>query len=85
MGRGTYESLAYESTLWAYSEQRVLVVTSRPIDDPKGSLETRQEVDELLAELRALDDGGLRSMFSPSCWAAVNHSFRLPDCGPHPG
>ena len=35
----------------------VIVVTSRPIEDPKGPLETRGDVPALIAELRALDDG----------------------------
>ncbi|MBB4066024.1 dihydrofolate reductase family protein [Gellertiella hungarica] len=57
MGRGTYDFLAQEGHPWPYSAQRVIVVTSRPIDDPPGPLETRSDVDALLAELRALDDG----------------------------
>jgi dihydrofolate reductase len=57
MGRGTYDFIVHESTPWAYGDQRVLVVTSNPINNPKGPLETRQDVDALIAELRALDDG----------------------------
>lgn len=57
MGRGTYDFLARDDGPWPYSEQRVRVVTSRPIDAPKGALETRGDVDALIAELRALDDG----------------------------
>jgi dihydrofolate reductase len=57
MGRGTYDFLAREDVPWAYGEQRVIVVTSRPIADPKGPLETRASVEALIAELRALDDG----------------------------
>ncbi len=57
MGRGTYDFLAREDMPWAYGDQRVLVVTSRPIEHPKGPLETRGDVDSLIAELRALDDG----------------------------
>ncbi|MEI6665188.1 MAG: dihydrofolate reductase family protein [Chloroflexota bacterium] len=57
MGRGTYDFIANESAPWPYDEQRVIVVTSRAIDDPKGSLELRQDVDALISELRALDDG----------------------------
>lgn len=57
MGRGTYDFIAREPTPWAYAEQRVIVVTSRPINDPKGPLEIRANVDALIAELRALDDG----------------------------
>lgn len=57
MGRGTYDFLASQDAPWAYDAQRVIVVTSRPIPDPKGPLETRSDVDLLIAELRALDDG----------------------------
>ena len=57
MGRATYEWVANEGSPWAYGDQRVIVVTSRPIPDPKGPLETRSDVDALVAELRALDDG----------------------------
>lgn len=57
MGRGTYDFIANEDSPWAYGDQRVIVVTSRPIENPKGSLETRDNVEGLVAELRALDDG----------------------------
>jgi dihydrofolate reductase len=57
MGRGTYDFLAGDSSPWPYGEQRVIVVTSRPLNDPKGPLQTRSSVDDLIAELRALDDG----------------------------
>jgi len=57
MGRATYDWIANEGSPWAYGDQRVIVVTSRPIPDPKGPLETRSDVDALIAELRALDDG----------------------------
>ncbi|MFS2155286.1 dihydrofolate reductase family protein [Rhizobium sp. Rhizsp42] len=57
MGRGTYDFIAKDPTPWAYNEQRVIVVTSRPILNPKGSLEIRGNIDDLIAELRALDDG----------------------------
>ncbi|MCL6708320.1 dihydrofolate reductase family protein [Pseudomonas sp. R2.Fl] len=57
MGRGTYDFLARDPSPWAYGRQRVFVVTSRPIEDPKGPLELRSDVDALIAELRALDDG----------------------------
>ena len=57
MGRKTYDFLANEPSPWPYAEQRVIVVTSRPIDDPKGPLTVRSDVDALIAELRALDDG----------------------------
>lgn len=57
MGRGTYDFLARDDSPWAYGDQRVLVVTSRPIAEPKGPLETRDNIDDLIAELRSLDDG----------------------------
>lgn len=57
MGRGTYDFIAKDPAPWAYGEQRAIVVTSRPIADPKGNLETRSDIDALIAELRSLDDG----------------------------
>lgn len=57
MGRGTYDWLAAQPTPWPYGDQRCLVVTSQPIESPRGSLETRSDVGALIAELRALDDG----------------------------
>jgi dihydrofolate reductase len=57
MGRGTYDWLVRENIPWPYGEQRVIVVTSRPLPSPIGALETRTDIDTLVAELRALDDG----------------------------
>ena len=57
MGRGTYDFLESDGSPWAYGDQRVLVVTSKPIAAPKGPLETRDDIDELIAELRGFDDG----------------------------
>jgi len=57
MGRATYDWLVRSGAGWAYGNQRVLVVTSRPIDMPLGTLETRSDIDALIAELRALEDG----------------------------
>lgn len=57
MGRATYDFIARDDHPWAYDGKRVIVVTSRPIADPKGALETCNDVDTLIAELRALDDG----------------------------
>ncbi|HEV2518112.1 MAG TPA: dihydrofolate reductase family protein [Devosia sp.] len=57
MGRGTYDWLERENIPWPYGEQRVIVVTSRPLPAPIGQLETRTDIDALVAELRALDDG----------------------------
>lgn len=57
MGRRTYDFIAKEPTAWAYDQQRVIVVTSRPIIDQRGNLETRSDIGALIAELRSLDDG----------------------------
>lgn len=57
MGRATYDWIANSPHPWGYGEQRVIVVTSRPIENPVAPLETRSNIDELVAELRALDDG----------------------------
>ncbi len=57
MGRGTYDWLVKESIPWPYAEQRTIVVTSRALPNPIGALETRTDIDALVAELRALDDG----------------------------
>ena len=57
MGRGTYDFLTKDPAPWPYGDQRVVVVTSRPIENPKGSLEIKDNVDDLIAELRKLDDG----------------------------
>ncbi|MCZ7483997.1 dihydrofolate reductase family protein [Rhizobium rhizogenes] len=57
MGRATYDFIAGEDSPWAYGDQRVIVVTSRPIERPKGPLEIYADVDALIAELRAVEDG----------------------------
>lgn len=57
MGRGTYDFLAQQPAPWAYDQQRAIVVTSRPITDPKGDLEIRSDIDALIGELRSLEDG----------------------------
>ena len=57
MGRATYDYVARSGAPWPYAAQRVIVVTSRPIDTPCGPLETRSDVDALIAELRSLTDG----------------------------
>jgi dihydrofolate reductase len=57
MGRGTYDFLAKDSSPWAYGDQRVLVLTSRAIAAPKGELELRDNIDDLITELRSLNDG----------------------------
>ena len=57
MGRGTYDFIANDPAPWAYADQRVVVVTTRPIENPKGPLQVKDNVDNLIAELRAIDDG----------------------------
>ena len=57
MGRATYDWLVKEGAGWAYGDKRSIVVTSRPLPDPIGPLETRSDVEALIAELRGLDDG----------------------------
>ena len=57
MGRATYDWMEKHVPDWPYKEQRSIVVTSRPIDNPVGPIEIRSDVPALIAELRALDDG----------------------------
>ncbi|WP_263410444.1 dihydrofolate reductase family protein [Terriglobus tenax] len=57
MGRDTYDFIAAQPAPWAYEGKRVIVVTSRPISSPAGELETRDNVEALIDELRALNDG----------------------------
>ncbi|MCD7060965.1 dihydrofolate reductase family protein [Pelagibacterium xiamenense] len=57
MGRATYDFIARQPSPWPYEGKRVIVVTSRPIEAPMGELTIRSDVDALIAELRALDDG----------------------------
>ena len=57
MGRATYNWLRRHSNSWPYAEQRTIVVTSRPLPNPPAGVETRSDVDALVAELRALSDG----------------------------
>lgn len=57
MGRGTYNFIARNPSPWAYDGKRTFVVTSRPLEAPKGRLELREDVDALIDELRTLDDG----------------------------
>lgn len=57
MGRGTYDFIVKDPASWAYDQKRAIVVTSRPITDRKGAIETRSDVDALIAELRSLEDG----------------------------
>jgi dihydrofolate reductase len=57
MGRTTYDWLMKSGVPWPYGEQRSIVVTSRPLSDAPANVETRTDVDALIAELRGLDDG----------------------------
>lgn len=59
MGRATYEWIARYPGAWEYDGKRVLVVTSRPIAEPKGPLETRSDIPALIVELRGLSDGNV--------------------------
>jgi dihydrofolate reductase len=57
MGRATYDWMARQNMDWPYKDQRSIVVTSKPLDGAWGNVETRTGLDELIKELRALDDG----------------------------
>jgi dihydrofolate reductase len=57
MGRRTYDFLEQDRSAWPYGEQRVFVVTSHPIHNPRGQVEIRSNIERLIDELRALDDG----------------------------
>lgn len=57
MGRTTYEWMIRAGLDWPYREQRNIVVTSRPVADAPVAIETRHDIDALIAELRALEDG----------------------------
>lgn len=57
MGRATYDFIANDTGPWPYEQQRVIVVTSRSIDEPRARIETRSDIETLIKELRALEDG----------------------------
>lgn len=57
MGRATYDWIERFPGAWEYDGKRVIVVTSHPIPNPKGPLETRADIPALIAELRGLEDG----------------------------
>ena len=60
MGRSTYDWMERNVPDWPYKEQRSIVVTSRPVNAPKGEIEIwTQSIDALVAKLRALDDGNV--------------------------
>jgi dihydrofolate reductase len=57
MGRTTYDWMIRSGAPWPYAAQRAIVVTSRPLVDPPVPIETRIDIDALVAELRGLSDG----------------------------
>jgi dihydrofolate reductase len=57
MGRTTYDWMIRSGAPWPYAAQRAIVVTSRPLVDPPVPIETRTDIDALVAELRGLSDG----------------------------
>lgn len=58
MGRDTYAYLERPEIDWLYPDKRTIVVTSRPLPNPKGELEIwSRGVDSLIEKLRALSDG----------------------------
>lgn len=57
MGRATYDVVESIHDAWPYADKRSIVVTSRPIGDPPGAIETWSDLDALIRHLRALDDG----------------------------
>ena len=58
MGRDTYDFLAAEETPWPYPDQQAIVVTSRPITNPKGNIEIwHDSIDALITNLRGRPDG----------------------------
>lgn len=57
MGRTTYEWMARQNMEWPYQDQRSIIVTAKAIDTGFGNVEVRSDVDALVRELRALDDG----------------------------
>lgn len=60
MGRSTYDYVDRELADWPYADKRSIVVTSRPVNAPKGEIEIwTQSIDALVAKLRALDDGNV--------------------------
>ena len=58
MGRATYEAIVAMDEGWPYGGKRVIVVTSTPLADPAGALETwGAGLDALIAQLRGRTDG----------------------------
>ncbi len=58
MGRATYDWLRAAGVEWPYADKRVIVVTSRPIEQPPGALTAWADgIDRLVGHLRGLGDG----------------------------
>jgi len=58
MGRATYDWLRAAGVDWPYGDKRVLVVTSRPLEEAPAPLVIWSEgVERLVAYLRSLSDG----------------------------
>jgi dihydrofolate reductase len=58
MGRATYDWLIAFGGAWPYADQRAIVVTSHPLENPPVPLTVwRQDIAALIAHLRALSDG----------------------------
>lgn len=58
MGRETYDAIAGFDVDWPYGAQRAIVVTSSPVDKPAGPIDVWSKgIDDLVAHLRALDNG----------------------------
>ena len=58
MGRATYDWLVAAGVPWPHAEQRVVIVTSRPIENPAGPLTTWTDgITALTTYLRGLTDG----------------------------
>jgi len=59
MGRATYDWIVEHSDAWPYPGKRNIVVTSRPIENPKAEILIRPDVAALIGELRAFEDGNV--------------------------
>jgi dihydrofolate reductase len=60
MGRATYDFLENDPMAWPYQGLRSIVVTSRPIPNPKGEIEIWSSgIEPLIADLRAQSDGNV--------------------------
>lgn len=58
MGRATYDFVANAVADWPYPNHRTIVVTSSPIEAPRGPIQIWSKgIQSLVAHLRDLDDG----------------------------